>query len=340
MILLVEYFTIVCVLIAIPLIPVIMAVREKKDYAPLPVNLEYTKDPRAIAKYFDQYFADSFAEDTLQAGDIPKSKKLGTLEVVGDTFNKSTYKNMVYLLSSVKIPKGLRFEREVISRNELEVGDGCYVRVIKAEKKLKLGRECCIVRWIDAEGPIIVGENSHINIAGSSSTIHLAKGVTFNRLYGLPILTSPNFDFKKNLQHIRDEHLDEAAIEENLLYLPNEEYKIKKDVKIFRSMVTQGDLLIESDVKIFGSIKTNGDIFLDENCFVDGNIIAEGDITIGKNCFITGNLFSRGRILISPYTQIGTSESTKSVIAQKEIHLAEHVAIFNYLLTDKSGKVV
>ena len=38
------------VMMLLPIIPVFMAIRDKKDINPLAVNLEYSKDPRAIAK--------------------------------------------------------------------------------------------------------------------------------------------------------------------------------------------------------------------------------------------------------------------------------------------------
>ncbi len=338
--LLIEYLFIFCVLILIPLLPVIKAIREKSDYEPLPVNLKYSKDPRAISKYFDQYFSDAFDEDNLKVGDQLQNDKLGKLEVIGEKFSKMLYKEMVYLIGDVQIPRRLMFEREIISRGALIVGNECNVRAIKAEKKLTIGEGCCIVRWIDAEGPIVVGENSRVNIAGSSSVIHLSKTVQFNRLFGHPVLTSHTFHFQKNRQHIIDEHLDEAAIDENLLYIQDEKYVIEKNDKVYRSIVTQGDLLVEEEAKVFGSIKINGDVVLQDNCFIDGNIIAEGNITVGKHCFVTGNLFSREGITIDSYTQIGTSENTKSVVAQREIRLCEHVAIFNYILTDSGGKVV
>ncbi|HIP27930.1 MAG TPA: hypothetical protein EYG82_02000 [Sulfurovum sp.] len=338
--LLLVYLFLFLLMILIPLLPVIRAVREKSDFDPLPVNMTYSKDPRAIAKYFGQYFVDAFTENTFKIGDRLEDEKLGKLEVLGDTFSKIKYQDMVYIIGEVEIPRALKFEREVIARDALVVGDHCSVRAIKAEKKLTLGKECCIVRWIDAEGSISVGQNTHVNIASSASLIHLSRGVEFNRLFGHPVLTSHSFSFQKNRQHMIDEHLDDAAIDENLLYIQDEKYVIEKKDKLFRSIVTQGDLLLEEEVKVFGSIKINGDVVLQDNCFIDGNIIAEGNITIGEHCFITGNLFSRRGITIGSYTQIGTSENTKSVVAQKEISLCEHVAIFNYILTDSGGKVV
>jgi len=338
-ILLLEYTLGVIILMLIPLAPVIYAVWDRKGYEPLPVNMKYTKDPRAIAKYFDQYFYNSFGDKVLKPGEILNSKKLGKLEVVEETFHRSLYKDMVYIVGKAKVPDRSRFEREVISRDELEFGNRCYARVIKSQKKLILGEENCIVRWIDSESTITVGRYSHINIASSMSTMHLEKGVSFRRLYGYPVLTSHAFSFRKNLEGIREEHIDKPSIDENLLYVPDKKYTLTKGTILFRSLVTQGHLIIEQNTKVFGNIKSNGDVEVGDNSFIDGNIIAEGSIKIGKNCFVVGNLFSRASIKIDSYTQIGTSEHPKSVISKKMITLAEHVAIFNYLLTDKTGEV-
>ena len=334
-----QYAIGVIVLMIIPMIPVIQAVWDKEGYEPLPVNLKYTKDPRAIAKQFDQYFTDAYDISALEPGIHIKSDKLGTLEVIGPVFEKSVYKDMVYFPNKSVVPAGMKFEREVIARDEVIFGDHCYARVIKTGKKLILGNENCIIRWIDAEGAIYVGKNSHINIASTVSTMHLEKGVTFHRLYAYPILTSHTFAFKKNLQHIRDEHLNEAMIDKNLLYISEHTHTLLENSILFKSMVTQGNLKVERGAKVFGNIKVNGDITLAEDCFVDGNIIAEGSITIGQNCFVAGDLFARESIEIGSYSQIGTSAHTKSVVAKKRIKLAEHIAIFNYLLTDEGGEV-
>lgn len=327
------------VLIVVPMIPVIQAVWDKEGYAPLPVNLKYTKDPRAIAKQFDRYFTDAYDIDVLEPGARIESDKLGTLEVLGPVFGKNVYREMVYLPHKSVVPPETKFEREVVARDEVAFGDHCYARVVKTGKKLILGEENCIVRWIDAEGAIYVGRNSHINIASTPSTMHLERGVTFHRLYAYPILTSHTFAFKKSLQHIRHEHLDEAMIDKNLLYISERIHTLSENSILFRSMVTQGDLKMERGAKVFGNIKVNGDVTLADDCFVDGNIIAEGSITVGENCFIAGDLFSRESIEIGSYSQVGTSEHTKSVVAKKRIRLAEHIAIFNYLLTDEVGEV-
>jgi len=330
----------VFIMMVIPMVPVIQAVWDKNEYSPLPVNLAYTKDPRAIVKYFNQYFYESFGDTTLNPGKILKSQRLGKLEVIEAPLKKKVYKEMVYIVGKTTIPEGVKFEKGVVSDEELIFGEGCYSRVIRTTNKVTLGEKNCITRWIDSEGILVVGSNSHINIASSLSVIHLTTGVSFHRLYGYPILTSHTFSFNKNLQAVRKEHLDEAKIDENLLYIFDKQYRINAADTRFRSIVTQGDLILETGVKLFGNVKANGDVILKENCFVDGNIIAEGSIKIGKNCFVSGDLFSRNTITIDSYTQIGTQEHSKSVVAKKRISLSEHVAIFNYLLTDEVGEVI
>lgn len=331
---------IAAVMMFIPIIPVIMAIRDKKDVKPLSVNLEYSKDPRAIAKYFNQYFLESFNEKKLKENTTLESMKLGKLEVISDTFSKPVYDNMVYVLNEAVVPKGIVCKREIIARDNLTLLDNCTIRVIKAEKKLTIGKNCCVQRWIDVEGSMTIGENSNINISSCSSVMHLSKGVIFNRLFANPILSASTFKFQHNFKLHEEMLVKKSAIEDNLLYIQDKSHSIAENKIIFNSIVTQGTLLVDKHVKIYGSIKANKNVKIANNCFVLGNIISEGNISIGENCFIMGNLFSRNKISIGKYSQIGTSEHTKSVVAKKEISLAEHVTVFNYILTDKQGEVI
>lgn len=329
----------VLLMLLLPFIPVIQAVRQKSEYAPLRVNLTYTKDPRAIAKAFLHYFQDAFGTEQLPEGKILESKKLGKLEVVGDSFDKRRYSTMVYIAKEATIPPKTSFKHEVISESPLVFGPRCRVRVIKTTKKLTLGRECCITRWIDVEGEMHVGEESYINIASCTSVMYLSSGVAFNRLWGFPVITARAFPFRKSLSEMREAHLDKAKIDENVFYA-HKDYVVEAGRTVYQPTLVHGALRIEAGAKIFGNIKVHGDVVVEEGCFVDGDIISERSITIGENCFVAGNLFSRESILIHSYSQIGTPEHTKSVVAKHGIRLASHVAVFNYLLTDGEGSVL
>jgi len=330
---------IVFVMLLLPFIPVIQAIRQKSEYEPLKVNLTYTKDPRAMAKAFHRYFQNAFAAEQLVEGNILENEKFGKLEVVGNSFDKRRYNSIVFITKEATVPAKSIFKHEVVSESSLIFGPRCRARVIKTTKNLILERECCITRWIDSEEEIHIGVESYINIASCTSVMRLASGVVFKRLWGFPIITSKTFPFKKSLSGMREEHLDKAKIDENVLYAPKD-YAVEAERSVFQSMIVHGSLRIEAGAKVFGNIKVHGDVFLGEGCFIDGDIIAEQSITIGKNCFVSGNLFCRENIFIDSYSQIGTPEHTKSVVAKNTIELALHVAIFNYILTDGEGRVL
>jgi len=338
--LLLIYGTLTAVMMLIPLIPVWKAVKEKKDINPLDVNLAYSKDPHAIAEHFIALFNNDYPEDALIAGRVLNGKRLGKLSVIASVFKKSRYKNLVCTIEEIVVPPNTRFDQELMAKKTISLSSGCHAKAIYAAEALTLGNDCCVSRWIDAKDTLIIKSGSQINIASCSEIMYLEPGIAFNRIYAHPILTSHEFNFNHDISVIWQRHEVASKIDENLLYIQKEKYRIEKDENIFQSIVLSGELLMEEGAKVFGDIKANGDVILKDKCVVDGNIISEGNIDIGEGCFVTGDLFSRKEIIIRKGTQIGTETHRKSVIAKGNIQLHEHVAVFNYILTDSRGFTV
>lgn len=334
------YGALTVIMILIPLIPVGMAIKEKKDINPLRINFDYIKDPRAIAGQFKVLFKEDYDEKELIAGNTLTGKRFGKLTIIGEEFEHKEFTNLVCITERTTVPSNTHFDQELVAKKDLILSSGCHAKAIYAPEKLTLGEECCVSRWIDTKGRLTIKNKSQINIASSSSTIHLEPQVSFSRLYGFPIMTSSQFTYNHDLTVLLQTHEVAAQIEKNLLYLQKENHTMEEKENVFQSMVLAGKLHMKSEAKVFGDIKANDDVVLEKGCVVDGNIICEGDIIIGEGCFVTGDLFSRKSITIHKDTQIGTDTRTKSVIAKGKITLHEHIAIFNYILTDTRGYTV
>jgi len=340
-ILLFEYIGIAFIMMFLPFIHIIIAIRGKKDVEPLHVNLNYSKNPRYMTEPFETYFYQSFPKEQLIDGNILEDKKVGRVEVVSQkTIAQAGYYEMFYLLDSVIFPKKSSIKREIFAQEDVTLQEYTRVRAIRSKGNIFLHDNCKIQRWLDADKNIIVGKNICLNIVYANGYIRLEKGTKFKRLYGHPIQTSHKIQY--SLLQITKENREQlhSNIRDNLLYINDKEAFIEKDKHIQRSVISQHNLTLGNNIYINGDIKSNGKLYVGEKCIINGNLFAEEDIYISKKCFISGNVFSHKNIYICEGTQIATEKHTKSVVTKGTVKIEKNVTIFSYVLADEEGEIV
>jgi len=339
LILLSEYFVIAVVMIFLPFIHIIYAIIDKKDIHPLPLNLNYSKDPRYMANKFKEYFFNKFKREDLTVGAWLEDEKFGKVFVATtENLDRGNYENIVYAPNSIKIPENMTIKYELLSEGNIDIYSNSKIRAVKSEQNILVKPNSTIQRWMDATGDIYVGQHCCVNIVSASSYVVLSYGTKFKRIYGNPIVTAETIHPTIREDSSRHKAFKYSEIQDNLMYLGEGENIINKDIE--KSIISQSKLTVTKGISIHGDIKTNGSLFLSENCMVYGNVFAEGDINISKECFIAGNIFSHKNIYISEGTQVGVQNHSKSIIAKYKIYLEKRVIIFNYILTDGVGEIV
>jgi len=336
-----QYLAIAFVMMFIPFIHIIIAIKGKKDVDPLPVNLDYSKDPRFMANRFEKYFFKAFEKTTLEVSHIYHDDKFGTVEVLNQQYNdKKYYKGMVYILDEIEIAQKSTISHEILSEASVTLLSNCKVRAIKSKHSITLHKNSQVQRWVDAGENVYVGKDSCLNIVCATKRIVLAQGTQFKRLYAHPIQSSHERKDPIHEPHWEKDEVTFSDIKDNVLYLSTKRPFIDQDTTVSQSIVSKYSLTLKKNVRIEGNVKSNANLHLDENCIIMGNLFSEGDISISENCFIMGNVFSHKNIYISKGSQIATATRTKSVIAKGIISIEEGVSIFSYVLADNYGEIV
>ena len=339
--LLYQYLAILFVMMFLPFIHIIIAIRGKKDVEPLHINLDYSKNPRYMAIPFEEYFYKTFPKEQLINGAILEDGRVGKVEVLKqESLKNAKHYQMFYLLDDIVFPKRKKIKREIFAQKSIRLSHHSQVRAIKARGDVILGPHCKVQRWIDSDTNIIVGRHSCVNIIYAVGHLVMQPGSKFKRLYAHPVQSSHEIKYSLIRDVPERQELVHSDITDNLLYLTKKRETIANHTHISSSLVSQHHLILGDFVYVQGDIKSNGKLVIGKDCVVNGNIFSEEDIYISRHCFISGNIFSHKNIYICEGTQIGTQKHTKSIVTKGSIKIEKDVTVFSYILADEEGEII
>jgi len=338
-------------MILIPFIPGIIETFRPKDDYPLPVKMDYSKDPRFFGKSFraklnqpaSQVLANNSlsTESNMQFVTISREEKAEFITDKEININ-STVHHVLYVQNSLKTNSNVRFLKEIYIRGNAYIGENNTIRALAADGKIVLGTLSNIMRWVDAIGSIEVGEGCNLGVSVSTeSYLKIGKHCVFKRLYGLPIMTYNTIETKlvAGFPNPPEVLTNPVSTIEDTTILLAKDYKITSDQEVEKDIIAKDNLIIEDEAIIEGTLRVYGNVVLGKNVVCFGNVFAEGNIDIQENTVVIGNLFSQSIITLANGVRIGTKEASKSVIGKKQIILSENVVIFGYVLTEGSGVI-
>jgi acetyltransferase-like isoleucine patch superfamily enzyme len=329
-------------MIVLPFVPGLTEVWKPKDRYPLPIDMDYSRDPRYLGKSARKIFKRGLKGKTNEPG--THTIIFSTDEVV-EISNKrkvedsTVITNVLYINEELESEPGVHFENDIYSLGEVTIGEDNLVRTIAGDSNITLGKGSTVVRWIDSEKDIFVESGCDLGHSTSAvGSIKLSNDVHFRRLFGSPVSigNSKTVSIQSSVPVVYPKDIESIA--DIATYKPSDT-KIESGYTTSKSIIADHDVKTGDNCTFGGSIKCHGDLEIGDNCTVSGNLFAEGCITIGKNCKIRGSVFSQCGVTISEGSQIGVPDEYVSVIGKQAIVLKDNINIYGYLLTEGQGVV-
>ncbi|MBN1224119.1 MAG: hypothetical protein JXB23_12805 [Candidatus Aminicenantes bacterium] len=334
-------FTIFLLMLLIPFLPGIQELIRPKDPFALPINLNYSRDPRFFGKSFRAILQKSLDySKTLNEGiqSIRLSKEeiieiRGKMTVPEDT----RIDHILYITGNLISREDCVFDKEIYVRGRATIGENCKVRALAAEGRISLGRQTKVIRWVDSEDNILVDKRCDLgwNIS-CEGKLQIGSECLFRRLFGMPIVT---WD-KNESNHISPKNRVAFDITQTALITDSEWTVIPPAARIDKAIISKQNLLIKCGSVVHGDIKSHRKLLLEDRVRIVGNVFAEGDVTVGAACRILGNVFSQGAVKIGRMARIGKAGKVKSLVCRKELSLDSNVVIYGYVISGKRGEVL
>lgn len=330
-------FIVLVLMFFLPFVPGIIELRQKKDAAPLYINMEWTRNPR----YFGVSFKTKLRRALENIGDVPgrydlKISQRETLDIVedGKTPPGVVQRNIFVVKNALYSGPGVTFEKEVYVRDAAHIGERNHLHALAADADVHIQKGTHFLRWLDAEGSIRIEEGCDLGLcATSGKDILLGPGCVFTRLYAPTVMTHGLLRF--------DEQGDDA-----LLPLPPESMlerglcEVPAESRTFSHIIASKSLLVHDRAVIQGHVKSHEGIVTGEAVTIVGNVFAEEDVVLGPRTRVLGSVFSQGHIIAREGVTIGAKGKIKSLIGKKGVTLESGVKIYGYVTTEEKGTVI
>ena len=333
-------------LILVPFVPGLIEVWRPRDRYPLPVDMDYVKDPRHLGRSARALLAAALRGDQGPPG--RRTVTLSKVEAVEvhDRLDVSAGAS----LSAIQLARGpmvvgerATCDRDLYARAGARIGEGAVLRTLACDGRAALGRGVRIARWLDVEGDAHVGPQSHLGAsAAAAGFLELADGVTFERLWGAPVRTA-GFRGARELPPAPAPFALPDVLEirdlEDLASLHRGDLVVGPGETFDRPLVVRGDLRVETDAVVDRTVKVYGDLTLAPGALLLGDAFVEGAVVVGEGAAVRGCVFSQRSVELRRGARVGAPGLVKSVVGKRSVTLAGDVAVHGYVLTDGRGCV-
>ena len=309
--------------------------------------LKIRQDKIKDARYFGKSFSIAVEKnlETRAEGKITLSKEEEYIDGDAEVIDAEVVEKLVVCMNDFTIPDGVKhFGKEIYSAGNFIKGvSSCSLRVAYAKKRMVLGDNTVVERWVDAEETLAIYDDCDLGLSASAGQrMSIGKDCLFKRLYSQEILIGQypdsyndplsercfnTFDTTKNPKVVRNI----KTIDEDLLNEFGE-----ADITV----LTKYQLNVPENTTVRGDIRSEKGMNIGDGTIVCGNVFAEEDVHIGKNVTLLGNVFTQGSIYVEEGVMIGHPGKIVSVIARNNIVFEKNIAVFGYVSAGYGGKVV
>jgi cytoskeletal protein CcmA (bactofilin family) len=277
----------------------------KRDAKPIPIDLEYKKDPDYFTKRFINLLNDALKNLNIQEVKEPTPIKLELnkeewIVFPGDRIlTEKTINTPIVFTKDVVFSQKHVFKRELAVLGNVVFQDKCLARALYVKGDCVIEAPIRIARWVHVEGTLIVNSYADLGVSVYAREIKIRGWATFKRAYAQKIdtLDEPLIDKKNNKEKVID---------------------------------LQGNFDITSNITIGGEKRP---------IFVSGNIFSDDDVDIEGDVWIKGNVFSQKSITLKNGVVVGEEGKVKSVVARGEILIEGPFRIYGYLHSEKGVEI-
>jgi predicted acyltransferase (DUF342 family) len=242
-----------------------------------------------------------------------------------------TISHVVVVNQAIELPGREVFLHEVLARQRFVGGPEAVYRALLTEGDAELGPRSRVLRWLHAEGDVVLRESVVLEGRGSSvGTMWLRHDVRFTRIrakrvvvgQGQPSATTtlqPVVSSTMRLPRTARQLRGFIRVEGDLV--------VPAGACLAGTVVVYGDVELGEGARVAGSIKTHRSCTLKMRSTVDGSIVARGSIELGPDTRVGGPVVAERDVVLGARTVIGMDDSPTSVAAER-ITLHDGAQIF------------
>lgn len=325
-------------LITMFLLPIVTsALSNEHDEEILEINQDNTKDPRYFSNSFKRKFLTAYRQYEATGEFVMSRKEDLHVETVIHHSEALTSDKMLYLKENCTYAAHSTFNKEIYAERSICIGNNTTVRGIAAEEQVITGERLNVIRWIDGDQMVRIGDYSNLGQSVSSGElVVVGRQTSFRRLF------APRLFFGHDQEMRIHVELPSVIVNSNIvrdchIILPDGD---TNSYEFEGTIVTDKDVKVTNGMIIKGAISTQGNIMIESNCIVHGNMFAEKNIFIGKSSKIYGTIFSQENITLSDEVEVGVQGKIKSIVARETITIGTNVNVYGYISCEKGGKTL
>jgi len=312
-------------MLLVPAMPTILEIVRAKDDGRLRISEQYVRDPRWFGNSFRAMLAPFVATARGNAA-FHENVEFRTVEETrwdADLMVPSHERlRGIAVGERVRVGQGAGI-RDAYALESLDVEQRVVARTLTSNGVMHIGDAVTILRWIDAEGEITVGDDTNLAVSASSGArLTLGARVHFERVWGRPTASR-------------------TTATEPFPFAGREAARIEQgDADRTTSLIVYGAARIARDTHIVSHVKVHGSLEVESGVRIGGNVIARGDVTFVADVVVLGHVFAEGNVRLGPGTRVGRSDGIKTVYAAGNVFVANDVEVEGWLVADDGGKTV
>jgi len=312
--------------VLIPLVPAIREIRKPRDDGRLHISEAYVRDPRFFGRSFRAKLA-PFVEEAHKDANYSANVALRTDEATrwspdlriadGERVRGIAVGDRVVVGAGAGI-------RDAYGLDTLNCEADVTTRTLTSGGDMRIGEKVNVLRWVDAEGAIVVGDDTNLGVSASGGhSVTLGDRVKFQRVWGKPVISKTTATQRFALENIS-----------GLKHVAQENVLARRPVVIYGPLRISAGTILESHVKV------HGDLQIEAGVRIAGSVIARGNITFASDVIVDGHVFSENDIYLGPGTRVGAAGGVKTVYAAGRAYLADDVEINGWLVAEDGGETV
>jgi predicted acyltransferase (DUF342 family) len=209
-------------------------------------------------------------------------------------------------------------DADVYTDGSLEVGQRAALRAAFAAGEVTMRSDSTILRWLHAHRGIYVDSGSACyGRLSAAQFIHLAGGVSFQRVYAPQILTV-SADLQEPLE-AGDANIPSVEVTDEpgpQRIRAHGDFTLPRGESLHANVIATGELRFERNTRFLGSAKSRVDTVIEDGACVHGSLVSGRDIRIGGGCFVAGPLLAENDVVIGPGTRIGRIDGLTTIAAR------------------------
>jgi hypothetical protein len=254
-------------------------------------------------------------------------------------------RDIIVIDAPTQLPEQLAVDSEVFARADFVGGAEMRVRALLAVRNADLAIGTVVVRWVHADGALLVGRNSSLfGRATSNTEMRLGPGVRFERIKAPRIIVGADDDefvppptasvlhgepwARPMTDRITRMSADTLRVHGDLTVPPH--------VVVSSNLVVVGTLTLEQGCQLRGSAKATKGIRLAGANIVTGSLTSMRDIHIGARSHVAGPVIGEALVHVHEHAMVGTPQIPTTITAPRVV-LARGTAVYGAVAAREGG---